>query len=106
MGNVNVLDNEPPYVQGYNGQVLTCSGGNANGVVWIVPNIIWTGIGGGVQVITSAPQIQLDLPGVPEAVPEKKADGATCKRCEDFNEFAEPNQPDDTFLCYRCRHNL
>lgn len=106
------------FISGNNGQVLTYSGVVSGNTVWITPSlptIIWTGIigggGGGVgQVITSAPQTQqqgqLDLPGVPDTTPEKKADGATCKGCEEFNEFARPNQDDDTFLCYRCRHNL
>jgi hypothetical protein len=55
------------------------------------------------NVITSIPiEITLDLPA------EKKpsTDGAVCKSCDEFNEFAQPNQDDDTFLCYKCRHNL
>lgn len=39
---------------------------------------------------------------------EKKAHtkGMTCEGCKEFNEYAEPNQPDDTFKCYKCRKNL
>lgn len=35
-----------------------------------------------------------------------KDEGCTCIKCKEFNEYAKPNQPDDTFLCYRCKHNL
>lgn len=36
--------------------------------------------------------------------PVKKSAGCSCKRCKDFNEYAEVNQPDNTFICYTCRH--
>lgn len=26
-----------------------------------------------------------------------------CKKCNDLNEFAEPNQPDGSYLCFGCR---
>jgi len=44
----------------------------------------------------------------PEATPEKKADknGCVCVRCQTFNEYAEPNQDDGTFMCYACRKGL
>lgn len=36
-----------------------------------------------------------------EKKPESK--GCLCKKCNDFNEYAEPNQEDGTFICYGCR---
>ena len=38
-----------------------------------------------------------------------KGNGAThntilsCKKCGTKNEYAEPNQPDNTYICYGCR---
>ena len=29
--------------------------------------------------------------------------GASCSKCKDFNQFAQSNQDDGTFLCYTCR---
>jgi len=31
--------------------------------------------------------------------------GMACNRCKEFAMMAEPNQPDDTFICYLCRFN-
>jgi hypothetical protein len=30
-------------------------------------------------------------------------DGSSCKKCKEFYQFAEPNQPDGTMICYVCR---
>ena len=108
-----------PTTTGTNGQVFVWDANTNTWVAQTPPTVIWSGSiiggyggGGGGQVITSAPvfqqqgQIQLDLPIECNPPSEKKADGATCKKCDEFNEFACPNQDDDTFLCYRCRHNL
>lgn len=32
-------------------------------------------------------------------------DGMFCRKCQSFYQFAEPNQPDGTLLCYSCRSN-
>jgi hypothetical protein len=37
---------------------------------------------------------------------ENGIDGMVCSRCKDFYPYAEPNQPDGTLICYRCRNNL
>jgi hypothetical protein len=29
--------------------------------------------------------------------------GCSCVKCQDFNNYAEPNQPDGKFICWRCR---
>ena len=29
--------------------------------------------------------------------------GCTCRKCDNYNEYAEPNQVDGTFLCFSCR---
>lgn len=44
----------------------------------------------------------------PAPVVEKKKDksGCACSKCENFNEYAIPNQLDDTFICYACRKGL
>jgi hypothetical protein len=47
-------------------------------------------------------QVDLDL-----GLPEKKTnncDGCTCVKCQQFFEFAEPNQDDGTLVCWACRH--
>lgn len=102
-----------PNTQVSNGQSFVWDANTNTWVAQTPQTVIWSGSiiggygvgGGGGQVITSAP-IQLDLPIECSPPSEKKADGATCKKCDEFNEFACPNQDDDTFLCYRCRHNL
>jgi hypothetical protein len=30
--------------------------------------------------------------------------GCTCVKCKNFNEFAEPNRDDGTFICFACCH--
>lgn len=39
--------------------------------------------------------------------PEKKCykDGCVCKKCKELYPFSEPNQPDETLICWACRHN-
>jgi hypothetical protein len=32
-----------------------------------------------------------------------EGEGCTCTKCKNFNEYAEPNQEDGTFICYPCR---
>lgn len=34
---------------------------------------------------------------------KKSSDGETCTKCKEFFPFAEPNQPNDTLICYSCR---
>ncbi len=36
---------------------------------------------------------------------KKFPDGMFCRRCQIFFQYAEPNQPDGTLLCYSCRNN-
>lgn len=31
------------------------------------------------------------------------SDGMHCKKCNEKNEYADPNQPDGTYVCYGCR---
>lgn len=33
----------------------------------------------------------------------KASSGVSCKRCNSKNDFAEPNQPDGSYLCFECR---
>ncbi len=52
----------------------------------------------------SIPNGGLDLDLQWEDLP--KSNGCSCKKCKEFNEYAEPNMPDKTFMCYACRHGL
>lgn len=36
-------------------------------------------------------------------VPKSYKDGCTCKKCKEVYPYAEPNQPDETLICYACR---
>lgn len=36
---------------------------------------------------------------------KKFPDGMFCRKCQVFFQYAEPNQPDGTLLCYSCRNN-
>ena len=43
------------------------------------------------------------------AVPVTKRsnhNGMSCTRCNEFNQYAEPNQKDNSYKCYRCRNGL
>jgi len=33
-----------------------------------------------------------------------KPDGEFCAKCGEFYQMAEPNQPDGTLICWRCRN--
>jgi hypothetical protein len=39
-----------------------------------------------------------------QEVIEKKSAGCRCKKCDNFFEYAEPNQIDGSFKCWGCRH--
>jgi len=79
--------------------------GNANGTIWItaMPS------GGNYSIQgQQAQQLTLTWPGQPQdelpvEVKKEKSEGCTCKKCNEFNAYAEANQPDDTFICYGCR---
>ena len=34
---------------------------------------------------------------------KKALDGMFCIKCKNFHKFAEPNQDDETLICYSCR---
>lgn len=36
---------------------------------------------------------------------ERGSDGLLCSNCKQFYDFAEPNQPDGSLICYACRTN-
>ena len=58
-----------------------------------------------IQVPYPIQYIQLDLDIPSEAVEEEPV-GYFCKRCKEHNEYAVANQPDKTFICYRCRNGF
>jgi hypothetical protein len=47
-----------------------------------------------------------DLNGEAPVQAKKKSDGCSCKKCKDYSKYAEPNQEDGSFICYRCRKGL
>lgn len=42
-------------------------------------------------------------PGIDAWAPKKKSCGAKCCKCKTFNEYAEPNQKDGSYICFECR---
>jgi hypothetical protein len=36
----------------------------------------------------------------------KASGGMQCSKCNDFNQYAQANQADGTFLCYGCRSSI
>jgi formylmethanofuran dehydrogenase subunit E len=47
-----------------------------------------------------------DLADAMNASSKKKRDkdGCFCDKCKEFYPYAEPNQANDTLICYSCRH--
>lgn len=66
---------------------------NPNGYITITTSPLnWYGV-----VIPTSEVVQI------APTEAKKSEGASCRKCRDFNEYAEPNQEDGTFVCYSCR---
>lgn len=40
-------------------------------------------------------------PDIPKS--DNKKDGCFCEKCKDFFKLAEPNQDNNTFICYSCK---
>ena len=63
-------------------------------------------------IVTSIPNYAGGIAPPPvvsaQCEPKKKkdSDGCTCKKCEEFYPYAEPNQEDGTLICYACRHGI
>lgn len=38
-----------------------------------------------------------------ESPKKRDKDGCFCEKCKEFFPFAEPNQKDETLICYSCR---
>ncbi|HVI43052.1 MAG TPA: hypothetical protein VM577_20790 [Anaerovoracaceae bacterium] len=51
-------------------------------------------------------KIILDDLAVPVEKRKAHKGGMSCRKCKDFNEYAEPNQKDGSHMCYRCRNNI
>lgn len=77
-------------------------GASTGGQITWVPGTQW--------ITVTIPQTQVSNPfiGIDLAVPveKKKKDsaGCSCKKCKELFEYAEPNQPDGTLICWACRH--
>jgi len=41
-----------------------------------------------------------------QIIKNNSANGCTCRKCGNFNEYAEPNQQDGTFVCFGCKSGL
>lgn len=83
---------------------ITITGASSGGNVIFVPtqNPHWVTIS-----VPTGTQQQFTIEGIDWAVPvekENKSDGCSCKKCEEFFEYAEPNQEDGTLICWACRH--
>lgn len=75
---------------------ITIPNGNGYGSCSTGGNVILTGGTG---------QISFDDIDLAVPVDKKKevSDGCFCKKCKEFYQYAEPNQDDDTLICYGCR---
>lgn len=85
--------------------IITGSGGasNANNSVHIPAT---PSTNGQVLSYTGSGWIPFTIisPSVPnEPVKQAVSAGCSCSKCKDFNEYAEANQPDGSFICYACR---
>lgn len=99
--------NNPIYTITVGGQG---GGGNAgNGSITNIP----TGNNGGWYTITTTSQQQQsqqiiplsgDFMGPPVTENKKNSDGCVCKKCKEFFEYAESNQPDGSLICWACKH--
>lgn len=78
----------------------TISTTGASGLTWNPNMITYVNVGQGWYTAGG------DLTGEATQTVAKKKDksGCSCKKCKDFNNFAEPNQDDGTFICWSCRH--
>lgn len=41
-----------------------------------------------------------------EEIKNNYSEGCTCEKCGQFNEYAEPNQNNNSFICFGCRSKL
>jgi len=55
-----------------------------------------------VDLLSLADRIELFLESCRK---RRQPDGLICQKCKNFYEFAEPNQPDGSLICYSCRQN-
>jgi hypothetical protein len=79
---------------------ISGAGGATN---WVPNMITYVNVGQGWYTVSG------DLSGdttQARAVKKKDKSGCSCKKCKDYNEYAEPNQEDGSFICYRCRKGL
>lgn len=81
------------------------NGQNSSGVgggTYIFPGILGGGwIGTRNNTIDPQTTNEEERPTRPDL--KKAIVGCRCKHCNEFNEYASPNCPDDSFLCYGCR---
>lgn len=74
---------------------------NANNITWVLPSVT----GNGFITIVTSPTNSDPLPNLSLDFSEKKTypNGCICKKCNELYPFAEPNQIDETLICYSCR---
>lgn len=51
-------------------------------------------------VITAVPIYSVDSE---QKIKNNSQQGCTCKKCGNFNDYAEANQHDGSFVCFSCR---
>lgn len=49
--------------------------------------------------------VVIGVPTKPSLSAVKVPQGSTCRRCDNFNEYAEPDRADRTHVCTGCRHD-
>jgi hypothetical protein len=86
--------------------------GSNGPTIYYIPSTTITGGPG--QVVVSTPgggsqygwYYPIAVPETPTEPTQEKSKGCHCKKCKDFNEYAEPNCDDGTFICFACRKGL
>jgi hypothetical protein len=109
----NSLPEPAEEIVGVTGTLSAGCAGSGTGIT--IPNGGWYTISGGTCstnstiIIDPNGKIQISFDDIDLAVPveekEDNSDGCTCKKCQEFFPYAEPNQEDGTLVCYGCRMN-
>jgi hypothetical protein len=97
-GSGQTILNLPTIVSAGNGFTIT-SGSSSPGVgQWYTydpATQTWTLTSGPGSVESTTPV---------EDIKTDSKEGCTCTKCKEFYEFATPNQPDKTLICWACRN--
>jgi hypothetical protein len=94
----NAANNNPIYI----GTVPTPNAGN---VITTAPGqwYQWATTSSVPIIITTAQPLEFDFCEPPEEKVDDSS-GHHCEKCNEFNEYAKLNTPENTFVCYKCKH--